>query len=177
VRVPFAKAAICRVQVLQPRISGQRAVDAGEAVDGPAHLLLHARRRRTEALDDHQLGGTFGKAPRIVGHDFAAHRVPDEHRTFEAERANEVVQVEDEMTEAIVGRGLAVAVPAQVEGQNVKAVEQPARQIVEGVRVIAQPMDDDERRQGRIAPVAKVHAQRAAAEKSLAELWHREAER
>ena len=75
------------------------------------------------------------------------------------ERAHQVVQIEDEVPEAVVRRRLAVAVPAQVERDDVEAVEQAAREIVEGMRVIAQPVHDDQRRRGRVAPIAKVNAQ------------------
>jgi hypothetical protein len=51
----------------------------------------------------------------------------------EPERADHVVEVEDEVSEVIVGCRLAVAVPAEVEGEDVEAVQKPPSDIVEGV--------------------------------------------
>ena len=119
------------------------------------------------------LAGRSGKQPPIAGDDLAAHGVPDEHGALEAERADQVVQIEREVSEAVVRRGLAVAVAAQIERQDVEAVDQPARQVVEGVRVVAQAVHDDERGQPGIAPIAEVDAQRPAAKEALAELRHR----
>src|SRR5262249_13010044 len=109
---------------------------------------------------------------RVAGDDLAAHRVPHDDGPLETQRADQVVQVEDEVAEAVVGCGLAVAVPAQVEREDVEAVEQAARQVVERVRVVAQAVHDDQRWQRGVTPVAEVDAQRPAAEEALAELGH-----
>ena len=170
--VALAHPPVGGLEVVDAALSGERLIDAAEAVDRPRHLLLHVGRWRAESLDDDQRRGDLGKAAGVRRDDLAAHRVADDHRVLEPERAHQVVQIEDEVPEVVVRRGLAVAVAAQVECQDVEAVEQPARELVEGVRVVAQPVHDHQRRLRRIAPVAEVDAQRAAAEEPLAVLRH-----
>ena len=48
-----------------------------------------------------------------------------------------------------------------------KRSSEAAREVVEGVRVVAQPVHDHQRRRGGIAPVAEVDAQRTAPEEAL----------
>ncbi len=90
--------------------------------------------------------------------DFAAHRVTDQHRLLQPQRAHHVAQIEDEVSEAVAGGCLAVAVTAQVECQHVVAIRQATREVVEGMRVIAQAMDENERPRAGVAPIAEVDA-------------------
>jgi hypothetical protein len=148
-------------------MAGPRTVDAFEAVDRPADLRPHVERRRPRPLDHHHPRRHVGKGAGIVGHHLAAHRMSDEDRPLDAQRPHEVVQVENEMPERVVGRGLAVAVPAQIDRVDAKPIEQTARQIVERMRMIAQPVHDDERRRAIVPPVAEVDAQGAGAEEAF----------
>src|SRR5262245_22976811 len=155
-------------------MSGKGARDPREPLDGIFDLLVHVGRRRPETLDDHVGDRGLREAPRVRRDDLTAERVTDQGWALELQRADQVVQIEDEVAEGIVGRRLAVAVPAQIEGQHVVAIEQTAGEIVEGVRVIAEPMHDHDRGAGidrgslrRGSPIAEVNPERAASEETL----------
>ena len=106
---------------------------------------LHVGRRRPEALDDRPGARPPGQQPAYVATISPPIECPIRTGCCEPERADQVVEVEDEVAEVVVGRGLAVAVPAEIEGEHVEAVEKPASEIVEGVRVVAEPVHDHDR--------------------------------
>src|SRR5262249_34285179 len=90
-RVALAEPAVRGVEVLQPGVSGERSVDAREAVDGPADLLVHAARRRADPREQDRLRRPLRKAARVAGDDLASQRMPDDDRPLEPQCADEVM--------------------------------------------------------------------------------------
>ena len=131
-------------------------------------LLAQQLGRRTEPLDRHHLLHPVGIGAGVLQRDRAAERVADDGDLLDAERAQQLVDVERVVDHRVAAadRPLRVAVAAQVGRDDVEVAPQILRDPVPVARVVAAAVDQQQRRLLRVAPVDVVQLAGAASRSS-----------
>jgi len=88
-----------------------------------------------------------------VADDLAAEAVANQHRPLQLELKDDRVQIRDEVRQGVDTGLAAVAVAAQVEGNDPIAVAEPIRHRLERQRQILHPVQQNERRRALVAVV------------------------
>ncbi len=128
---------------------------------GQGALLDHAARREAQPLDGDKLAHRLGIQAGVAQRDHAAERVGDDgHRRqlLLVDQLGQVVDIGGGVVDPVRRPG-AVAVAAQVRGDDVPVVAQLARHPVPAAAMVASAMHQQQRRGGGIAPVDIVQPQ------------------